>query len=68
MQEGRVIRQGTPLQVFSDRAALEAAGLEMPAALRIWENMKGRGQIRPEEAPPRDLEELEQFLCAGTAS
>ena len=40
----------------------------MPAALRIWENMKGRGQIRPEEAPPRNLEELEQFLCAGTVS
>ena len=68
MQEGRVIRQGTPLQVFSDRGALEAAGLEMPAVLRIWENMKKRERILSEEAPPRNLEELEQFLCTGTVS
>ena len=63
-----MIRQGTPLQVFSDRGALEAAGLEMPAVLRIWENMKKRERILSEEAPPRNLEELEQFLCAGTVS
>lgn len=43
MDEGRVIRSGTPEEVFADVAVLEAAGLEPPLAAKVSVSLRKRG-------------------------
>lgn len=62
MHEGKVIRQGTPLEVCSDRSALEKANLEMPAVLKLHERLKEKGMIPEETVPPRTVDELVEIL------
>lgn len=62
MHEGKVIRQGTPLEVCSDRSALETANLEMPAVLKLHERLKEKGMIPEETVPPRTVDELVEIL------
>lgn len=62
MHEGRVLKSGTPLEVCSDREALEKANLEVPAVLRLYEKMREKGKVSPEGGIPRTMEELERRL------
>ena len=62
MHEGRVLKSGTPLEVCSDREALEKANLEVPAVLRLYEKMREKGMVSPEGGIPRTMEELERRL------
>ena len=62
MHEGRVLKSGTPLEVCSDREALEKANLEVPAVLRLYEKMREKGMVSPEGGVPRTMEELERRL------
>lgn len=62
MHEGRVLKSGTPLEVCSDRGALEKANLEVPAVLRLYEKMREKGMVSPEGGIPRTMEELERRL------
>ena len=50
MHEGKVLRQGTPYEVCTDREALEKASLELPAVVRIYERLKEKGML-PEDNP-----------------
>ncbi len=62
MHEGKVIRQGTPFDVCSDRAALKTASLEVPAVLRIQQRLKEKGLIPEDAAPPGSVDELVESL------
>lgn len=62
MHEGKVIRQGTPFDVCSDRAALKTASLEVPAVLRIHQRLKEKGLIPEDAAPPGSVDELVESL------
>lgn len=62
MHEGKVIRQGTPFEVCSDREALKAASLEVPAVLRMHERLKEKGLIPQDAAPPGNIDELVESL------
>lgn len=62
MHEGKVIRQGTPFDVCSDRAALKTASLEVPAVLRIHQRLKEKGLIPGDAAPPGSVDELVESL------
>ncbi|HJB83684.1 MAG TPA: energy-coupling factor ABC transporter ATP-binding protein [Candidatus Mediterraneibacter intestinavium] len=62
MHEGRVLKSGIPLEVCSDRGALEKANLEVPAVLRLYEKMREKGMVSPEGGIPRTMEELERRL------
>ena len=62
MHRGKVIRQGTPFEVCSDREALKAASLEVPAVLRMHERLKEKGLIPQDAAPPGNIDELEESL------
>lgn len=62
MHEGRVLKSGTPLEVCSDREALEKANLGVPAVLRLYEKMREKGMVSPEGGIPRTMEELERRL------
>ena len=60
MHEGRVLKSGAPLEVCSDRGALEKANLEVPAVLRLYEKMRQKGMASQKGDPPRTMEELER--------
>ena len=62
MHEGKVIRQGTPFDVCSDRAALKTASLEVPAVLRIHQRLKEKGLIPEDAVPPGSVDELGESL------
>ncbi|MDM8125897.1 energy-coupling factor ABC transporter ATP-binding protein [Mediterraneibacter glycyrrhizinilyticus] len=62
MHEGKVIRQGTPFDVCSDRAALKTASLEVPAVLRIHQRLKEKGLIPEDAVPPGSVDELVESL------
>lgn len=62
MHEGKVIRQGTPFEVCTDRTALEQASLELPAVVRIYERLKEKGRIPGDIAPPGNVDELIAYL------
>ena len=62
MHEGRVLRQGTPEAVCSDRAALREAGLEPPSVLRLWECLQEKGMIGRTDRHPRSTDELIRML------
>ena len=62
MHEGKVIRQGTPAQVCTDRQALEEASLELPVVVKIYERLREKARI-PEDTPfPGNMEELIEEL------
>jgi cobalt/nickel transport system ATP-binding protein len=39
LAEGHVISEGTPSAIFYDKAILKRAGLEQPAAVRMYESI-----------------------------
>lgn len=61
MDRGRVIRQGTPREVYEDEAALRQAGLERPAVLRIYEKLKEKGVLSGGRIPG-SMDELTEML------
>ena len=62
MHEGKVIRQGTPARVCTDRQALEEASLELPVVVKIYERLREKARI-PEDTPlPGTVEELIEEL------
>ena len=61
MHEGKVIRQGTPREVCEDENALQKAGLERPAVLRIYEKLKDKGVLSG-NLIPGSMDELAEML------
>ena len=62
LHEGKVLRQGTPLQVCADERAMEQANLEPPAVMRLYRRLVQRGILSPEEGPPKTIEDLERRI------
>lgn len=62
MHGGKVLRQGTPEEVCTDRQALEKAGLEPPSVLRLYECLKKKKVTCRAERTPRSTEELIALL------
>lgn len=60
--EGKVLKKGTPKAVFRDEQTLAATNLQKPSALRIFDDLCTKGFLDPSLTPPRDLEELEQYI------
>ena len=61
MHEGKVMKQGTPLEVCEDEEALKKAGLARPGVLRIYEKLKGRGMLLVDQIPG-SMDELAEML------
>lgn len=60
MHKGRMIREGTPEEIFSDGALLAEAGLELPVPAKIAVALKKRGV---DAGIPLTKEELKDKLC-----
>lgn len=61
MNSGQIAADGTPQEVFSDRAAIEAAGLRVPMAADIADALRGKGLDIPQGII--DTEELVKAIC-----
>jgi len=59
---GRLLRQGSPEEVFSDIQALETAGLGRPAALEVFQSLTQKGVLPKGLSVPRDLKALQRYL------
>lgn len=62
MHEGKVIRQGTPAEVCTDRNALAKASLELPAVVKIYERLREKNMISKDAELPGSVEELIEIL------
>ncbi len=66
-QEGRVLLHGSPLEVFSNRPALDQTNLEPPAVLELFQALARKGILDGSQTPPRNLPELKRAIeeCPG---
>lgn len=62
MHEGKVIRQGPPAEVCTDREALEKASLELPVVVKIYERLREKNLIPEDMVLPGNVEELIEIL------
>ena len=61
--EGRVLIQGTPEQVFSNRSALAKTNLEPPAVLELFDSLCRKGILRTDLPLPGNLKTLEKYIA-----
>lgn len=61
--EGRIISQGTPEEIFRKDDLLEITNLEKPTVLRIFENLQKAGVLENDLPIPRTAEELETLIA-----
>ena len=62
LEEGRVLAQGTPEEIFQDLPLLERTNLEQPAVLKMAAILRRQGLLPADVAVPRRVEELETML------
>ena len=60
--QGKVLKDGSPLEVFSDRPALNLTNLSQPAVLSIYESLCRKKMINEKFPAPRSLMELLHFI------
>ena len=60
--QGKVLKAGSPLEVFSDRPALNLTNLSQPAVLSIYESLCRKKMINEKFPAPRSLMELLHFI------
>lgn len=68
MDQGRLVLEGPPEEVFSQREVLTEIELGVPLLAEIWQVLKetsGQTGLAPERGMPRTVEELRQFLLAS---
>ena len=61
MDKGKIIKDGTPQEIFRDKAKLKQIGLEVPLAVDIADDLRKRGLKLPEDI--LDNEQLAENLA-----
>lgn len=61
--EGKIISQGTPEEIFAKDDLLEITNLEKPTVLRIFENLQKAGVLQNDLPIPRTAKELEILIA-----
>lgn len=64
--EGKVLAEGSPEEIFSDDNLLKASNLEKPTVMKIYEDLKKAGVIQGEYKIPRTAEDLETIIAKET--
>ena len=60
--QGKVLRQGSPEEVFSSEADLKKTNLTKPAVLHLFEILTAKGILSAGLPIPRDLTQLESYI------
>ncbi|MDR0351006.1 MAG: energy-coupling factor transporter ATPase [Coriobacteriales bacterium] len=55
--DGRIVLEGSPLEVFSQKQRLRELALDVPFSLLLAEELRERGMVVPEIATPEELRE-----------
>lgn len=63
-KDGRVLKSGTPEEVFTDTSALRETNLTQPAVLELFDSLCTKGILKKEWKIPRNLKELESYISA----
>ncbi|NCC44681.1 MAG: ATP-binding cassette domain-containing protein, partial [Clostridia bacterium] len=63
-KDGKVLMQGTPQEVFSNKTALAATNLEQPACLELFESLCKKGLLKASLPLPRNLKQLEGYIAS----
>ena len=63
-KDGRVLKSGTPEEVFTDTSALRETNLIQPAVLELFDSLCAKGIVEKEWKIPRNLKELEAYISA----
>lgn len=61
-QEGTVLRQGPPSEVFADKKLLSETHLVQPAVMRLFNRLSQKNILDPSLPMPRSIGELERYL------
>lgn len=61
-EEGRVMLQGTPMEVFTQKTLLERTHLHPPAVLELFYRLQKKALIPSACRPPRTFAELEAYI------
>ena len=61
--EGKILIQGTPAQVFSNRAALKQTNLEPPVVLELFDSLCKKQLLKSSLPLPKDLKTLEKYIA-----
>lgn len=62
IHEGRVLKQGNPLEILSDMDILEKTNLKKPAVLEMFHSLAEKGLLDKGLTPPKNLSELEEYI------
>lgn len=65
MCEGKVLKEGTPLEVCADKEALKKTNLTPPAVLTMFEALTKGGRLDGTLIPPASMEELKDYILKG---
>ena len=66
LDQGQVLMQGDPVQVFSNQTALSRANLEQPAVLQLFDSLCKKGILKNTLPVPKTLRELEEYIAGVT--
>ncbi len=61
-KEGKVLAEGTPVQVFSDREVLRETNLEQPAVMELFDSLCRKHILSDALPVPRTLAQLEGYI------
>ncbi|KZL92026.1 energy-coupling factor ABC transporter ATP-binding protein [Clostridium magnum] len=60
--EGKIIADGTPLQIFKNSEILKQANLKQPTMLQVYESLVEKHLLQDTKTYPRSVEELKKLL------
>lgn len=62
-KDGKLLMEGSPVEVFSNKKVLEETNLEQPAALQLFESLVARGILDKALPIPPTLRALEDYIA-----
>ena len=60
--EGKVLAQGAPASVLTDRELLARASLDLPGVIKVFESLQAGGTSGGGPSPPKHLDQLTDYI------
>lgn len=58
--DGKIIADGTPVEIFKDQEVLEKANLKKPTMLEMYELLLEKGLLKNKDLYPKTVQELKK--------
>ncbi|SCJ13962.1 Energy-coupling factor transporter ATP-binding protein EcfA 1 [uncultured Roseburia sp.] len=62
LKDGKLLMQGSPEDVFSNKSALASTNLEQPACLQLFDSLSSKGILKMSLPVPKNLSQLEHYI------